>query len=178
MKNYLIFVITYISINFLLLVLFRDSDYIIKRFLIFHIIIILFLFIKGIILFIKNKNSIMDRAKNIKDNWAKQGFISSAFTRSSGHLFFCYIGFVYIFVTLYFFYLLYKGKIHSSNRFVIIFLVFIGFIIALKETYTHFTQCINATQNGVTIPYCDNHYYKYWNCIHNEYYTNEEELPE
>ena len=175
MRNYLIFVITYISINFLLLVLFRDSDYIIKRFLIFHIIIILFLFIKGIVLFIKNKNSINDRAKNIKDKWAKQGFISSAFTRSSGHLFFCYIGFVYIFVTLYFCYLLYKGRIHYSNRFIIIFLVFIGFVIALKETYTHFAQCINASQNGSTIPYCDNHYYKYWNCIHNEYITSEEE---
>lgn len=174
MQKYLIFVITYISVNFILLILFRDSEYIIKRFLIFHIIIILFLLIKGIILFLKNKKDIINRANNIKDKWAKQGFLSSAFTRSSGHLFFCYIGFVYIFVTLYFFYLLYKGKIHPSNRFVIIFLVFIGFIIALKETYTHFTQCINATQNGATIPYCDNHYYKYWNCIHNEYITSEE----
>jgi len=174
MQKYLIFVITYILVNFILLILFRDSEYIIKRFLFFHIIILLLLLIKGIILFLKNKKEIINRANNIKDKWAKQGFLSSAFTRSSGHLFFCYIGFVYIFVTLYFFYLLYKGKIHSSNRFVIIFLVFIGLIIALKETYTHFSQCINATQNGTTIPYCDNHYYKYWNCIHNEYITSEE----
>jgi hypothetical protein len=174
MQKYLIFVITYILVNFILLILFRDSEYIIKRFLICHILILLLLLIKGIVLFVKNKQGIMDRANNIKDKWAKQGFLSSAFTRSSGHLFFCYIGFVYIFVTLYFCYLLYKGKIHPSNRFIIILLVFIGFIIALKETYTHFSQCINATQNGVTIPYCDNHYYKYWNCIHNEYITSEE----
>lgn len=48
-------------------------------------------------------------------------------------------------------------------------------MIALKEAYTQFSQCINATENGATIPYCDDHYYKYWNCIHNEYYTTAEE---
>jgi hypothetical protein len=174
MKNYLIFVLSYISINFILLILFRDSEYIVQRFLYFHIIIILFLLIKGIILFTKNKKSIMERTKNIKDKWAKQGFISAAFTRSSGHNFLCYIGFVYIFITLYFFYLLYKGKIHNSNKFIIIFLIFLGFIISIKETYTHFTQCINSTENNSTIPYCDDHYYKYWNCIHNEYVSSEE----
>ena len=173
MKNYIIFVISYILINFIILILFRDSEYIIQRFLYFHIFIIIFLLIKGIILFINNKKSIMDRSKNIKDKWAKQGFITSAFTRSSGHNFLCYIGFVYIFITIYFFYSLYKGKI--LNKFIIILLISLGFIISIKETFTHFTQCINSTENNSTIPYCDNHYYKYWNCIHNEYYTNEEE---
>ena len=86
-----------------------------------------------------------------------------------------YIGFVYIFVTIYFCYLLYMGRIHPSNRFAIITLIFIGLIIAIKETFAHFSQCINSVNNKTTIPYCDNHYYKYWNCIHNEYYTSEEQ---
>jgi len=55
MQKYLIFVITYILVNFILLILFRDSEYIIKRFLFFHIIILLFLLIKCIIFFLKNK---------------------------------------------------------------------------------------------------------------------------
>lgn len=170
--------IIYISINFLLLILFRNSEYLIKRLLVFHIIFILFLFIKGIVLFIKNKNELMERSKNIKDSGARQGFLASAFNRSSGHGFLCYIGFFYIFISMYFFYLLYKGKIESQNRFIIILIVVTGLAIAIKETYTQFSQCINSTENSSTIPYCDNHYYKYWNCIHNEYYTNEEESSE
>ena len=173
--NYITFVIIYIIVNFILLVIFRNSEYLIKRFLIFHIIILVILFIKGIVLFFKNKKDIINRSKNIQDTSAKQGFLLSAFTRSSGHLFFCYIGFVYIFVTLYFSYLLYMGRIHPSYRFAIITLVFIGLIIAIKETFAHFSQCINSVDNKTTIPYCDNHYYKYWNCIHNEYYTSAEE---
>ena len=173
--NYLTFVIIYLVVNFSLLVLFRNSEYMIKRFLLFHIIILVLLFIKGLILFFKNKKEIDSRSNNIHDKSAKQGFILSAFTRSSGHLFFCYIGFVYIFVTIYFCYLLYMGRIHPSNRFAIITLIFIGLIIAIKETFTHFSQCINSVNNKTTIPYCDNHYYKYWNCIHNEYYTSEEQ---
>ena len=167
--------IIYIIVNFILLVIFRNSKYLIKRFLIFHIIILVILFINGVVLFFKNKKDIINRSKNIQDTSAKQGFILSAFTRSSGHLFFCYIGFLYIFVTLYFSYLLYMGRIHPSNRFAIITLVFIGLIIAIKETYAHFSQCINSVDNKTTIPFCDNHYYKYWNCIHNEYYTSAEE---
>ena len=173
--NYLTFVIIYLVVNFSLLVLFRNSEYMIKRFLLFHIIILVLLFIKGLVFFIKNKKDIINRSNNIQDNSAKQGFILSAFTRSSGHLFFCYIGFVYIFVTIYFCYLLYMGRIHPSNRFAIITLIFIGLIIAIKETFAHFSQCINSVNNKTTIPYCDNHYYKYWNCIHNEYYTSEEQ---
>jgi len=173
--NYITYVIIYLIINFILLVILRDSNYGIKRLLIFHIIILVILFIKGLILFFKNKKDIISRSNNIQDNSAKQGFLLSAFTRSSGHLFFCYLGFVYIFITIYFCYLLYKGKIHPSNRFAIITLVFIGLIIAIKETYAHFSQCINSVDNSTTIPFCDNHYYKYWNCIHNEYYTTAEE---
>ena len=67
------------------------------------------------------------------------------------------------------------GRIYPSNRFVFLFLIFIGLIIAIKETYAHFSQCINSVDNKTTIPYCDNHYYKYWNCIHNEYYTSQEQ---
>jgi hypothetical protein len=174
----MILVITYISVNFLLLILLRDSEYYIKRLLIFHIIVLLFLFIKGIVLFLKNKNKMIEKGQNIKDSGARQGFYASAFNRSSGHGFLCYSAIFYIFVSIYFFYLLYKGKIVSSNSFIIIIIVIVGLMIALKEAYTQFSQCINASQNGATIPYCDNHYYKYWNCIHNEYYTNEEELPE
>jgi len=173
--NYLVFVVIYLIVNFILLVLFRNSEYLIKRLLIFHIIILIFLFIKGLVLFFKNKKDIDSRSNNIHDKSAKQGFLLSAFTRSSGHLFFCYLGFVYIFVTLYFCYLLYMGRIHPSNRFAIITLIFIGLIIAIKETYAHFSQCINSVNNKTTIPYCDDHYYKYWNCIHNEYYTSEEQ---
>ena len=173
--NYLVFVVIYLIVNFILLVLFRNSEYLIKRLLIFHIIILIFLFIKGLVLFFKNKKDIDSRSNNIHDKSAKQGFILSAFTRSSGHLFFCYIGFVYIFVTIYFCYLLYMGRIHPSNRFAIITLIFIGLIIAIKETFAHFSQCINSVNNKTTIPYCDNHYYKYWNCIHNEYYTSQEQ---
>lgn len=77
---------------------------------------------------------------------------------------------------MYFFYLLYKGKIESQNRFIIILIVITGLLIAIKETYTQFTQCINSTENSSTIPYCDNHYYKYWNCIHNEYVSSEESV--
>jgi len=173
--NYLVFVIIYLLVNFTLLVIFRNSEYLIKRLLIFHIIILIFLFIKGLVLFFKNKKDIDRRSNNIHDKSAKQGFILSAFTRSSGHLFFCYLGFVYIFVTIYIFYLLFMGRIHPSNRFVFLFLIFIGLIIAIKETYAHFSQCINSVDNKTTIPYCDDHYYKYWNCIHNEYYTTAEE---
>ena len=168
------FVIIYLVVNFSLLILFRNSEYMIKRFLLFHIFILVLLFIKAVVFFIKNKKDIMNRSNNIKDKWARQGFLSSAFTRSSGHLFFCYIGFVYIFVTLYILYLLYMGRIHPSNRFVILTLIFVGFIISIKETFTHLTQCINSVDNKTTIPYCDNHYYKYWNCIHNEYISSEE----
>ena len=173
--NYLTFVLIYITINFLILILFRDSEYTIKRFLIFHIIILLFLLIKGIVFFFKNNKDIISRSNNIQDNSAKQGFLLSAFTRSSGHLFFCYLGFVYIFISLYFFYLFYKRRIHSSNQFIILFLILSGLIIAIKETYAHFSQCINSVDNKTSIPFCDNHYYKYWNCIHNQYYTTAEE---
>jgi len=173
--NYLVFVIIYLVVNFTLLVIFRNSEYLIKRLLIFHIIILIFLFIKGLVFFFKNKKDIDRRSNNIHDKSAKQGFLLSAFTRSSGHLFFCYLGFVYIFVTIYIFYLLFMGRIHPSNRFVFFFLIFIGLIIAIKETYAHFSQCINSVDNKTTIPYCDNHYYKYWNCIHNEYYMSEEQ---
>jgi hypothetical protein len=173
--NYITYVIIYLIINFILLVIFRNSEYLIKRFLLFHIIILVILFLKGIVLFFKNKKDIINRSNNIQDKSAKQGFLLSAFTRSSGHLFFCYLGFVYIFVTLYFCFLLYKGRIYPSNRFVLITLVFIGLIIAIKETFAHFSQCINSVDNKTTIPFCDNHYYKYWNCIHNEYYTSAEE---
>jgi hypothetical protein len=171
----MILVITYISVNFLLLILLRDSEYYIKRLLILHIIVLLFLFIKGIILLLKNKNKIIEKGQNIKDSGARQGFYASAFNRSSGHGFLCYSAIFYIFVSIYFFYLLYKGKIVTSNRFIIILIVIVGLMIALKEAYTQFSQCINATENGATIPYCDDHYYKYWNCIHNEYYTTAEE---
>ena len=171
----MILVITYISVNFLLLILLRDSEYYIKRLLILHIIVLLFLFIKGIILLLNNKNKIIEKGQNIKDSGARQGFYASAFNRSSGHGFLCYSAIFYIFVSIYFFYLLYKGKIVTSNRFIIILIVIVGLMIALKEAYTQFSQCINATENGATIPYCDDHYYKYWNCIHNEYYTTAEE---
>jgi len=173
--NYLTYVIIYLVINIILLILFRNSEYLIKRFLLFHIIILVILFIKGVVFFFKNKKDIISRSNNIQDKSAKQGFLLSAFTRSSGHLFFCYIGFVYIFVTMYFCYLFYMGRINLSNRFVIMTLIFIGLIIAIKETFAHFSQCINSVDNKTTIPFCDNHYYKYWNCIHNEYYTSAED---
>ena len=172
--NYLTFVIIYLIFNILLLILFRNSEYMIKWFLVFHILILVLLFIKGIVFFFKNKKDIISRSNNIQDTSAKQGFLLSAFTRSSGHLFLCYLGFVYIFITIYIFYLLYMGRIHPSNRFVILSLIFFGLIIAIKETFAHFSQCINSVDNKTTIPYCDNHYYKYWNCIHNEYISSEE----
>ena len=172
--NWIICVIIYISINFILLILFRNSEYFINRLLIFHLLIILGCFIKAIIFFLKNKNEMFKRGQNIKDSGARQGFYASAFNRSSAHFFFCYLGFFYIFVSLYIFYLIYQKKINTSFNNIILIIVICGFIIAIKETYIQFSQCVNSIQNG-SIPYCDNHYYKYWNCIHNEYYTTEEQ---
>ena len=65
MSKWLSVVILYISINFLLLILFRNSEYLIKRLLVFHIIFMLFLFIKGIVFFIKNKNISNAHTNNI-----------------------------------------------------------------------------------------------------------------
>ena len=172
--NWIILVIIYISINFILLIFFRNSEYVIYRLLLFHLVLILACLIKAIIFFLKNKNEMFKKGQNIKDSGARQGFYVSAFNRSSAHFLFCYLGFFYIFISLYVFYLLYQKKINTSYNYIILIIVISGFFIAIKETYTQFSQCINSIQNG-SIPYCDNHYYKYWNCIHNEYYTSAEE---
>jgi len=163
-KRTFIIAISWIILNFFLIIFMRNN---IKPLFFFHLIIIFILFIRALIYNFYCKK---ERSKNpeISNLWAKLGYLSSKFSKSSGHLFYCYLGFFYIFCTFYFCYMLYMGIIKPPGRFYIIVIVFAGFILAIKETFSQFSQCLFSAFNSFSIPFCDNEYHKYWNCIQNE----------
>jgi len=161
------FVIFYLVINFVLMFLMRHN---IRPLAYFHILVIFVLFIWAIVRYVRNRRRLEEGSEKIKDGGARVAYLASAFTRSAGHLFFCYVGFFYLYCFLYFCYLWYNGKLGKNEIFYLKVIILTGFILAVKETFLQFTQCFNAAMfsSSYSIPYCDDHYYKYWNCINNE----------
>ena len=170
-------VIGYIVLNFLLFIIFINR---ILPLAIIHILIIIALLIWALVKYFKNRRENIDeKAEKINDSAAKKGYLFATFTKNSGHLFLCYVGFFYMFCTLYIFYLLFKGKIDREIRLYVIVITLIGLILAIKETVLQFSQCFNAARlKNFTMPECDRHYYKYWDCIQNKSFAIKEEEEE
>lgn len=171
-------VIGYIVLNLILFIVFINR---ILPLAIIHIIIIIVLLILALVNYFKNmKKTIDEKAEKINDLAARKGFLFATFTQNSGHLFLCYIGFFYMFCTLYIFYLIYKREIVPPTRKYIIVITIIGLILAIKETILQFSQCFNsANSSNFTMPECDKHYYRYWNCLQNKSFViNGEEEEE
>lgn len=163
------FVIIYLCLNFLAVIFVKNIRYLFY----FHWVIIFIILIIAIVNKIKNpERKIPDKM----DGASKTAYLVSQYTQNGIHLFFCYLGFFYLYSILYLIVAYFTGR-DMSNYFFISTLI-VGFILALKETILQYSQCIASSLSSFEKPKCDKHYYKYWNCVQNKSFEIQEEEME
>ena len=110
------FVIFYLVLNFVLMVLMRHR---IRPLVYWHILVIICIFILAIVNYVRQREKLREGGERIGDSGARNAYLAAAFSRSAGHLFFCYVGCFYLYSFLYFCYMWYNGMLGKSGTFYI-----------------------------------------------------------
>ena len=166
----IIFILSYLSLNFLLILLLSPSK--INYLLMIHVIIIFILFILSLINIVKKRKR-SDILKKM-DSSSKSSYLFANYVQNAGHILFCYFGFFYLYLILLL--VVYKFKKIKIKRNIIILVLATGFVLAFKETFLQFSQCLTAGFSSFDYPMCDKHYYKFWNCVQNKTFEKKKNL--
>lgn len=160
------FIIFYLIFNFLAVLLFKNIFYLFC----FHWLVIIVLFIYSIINIFRRRTR-EDIAKKYMDKTSKVGYLFANYAQNAGHILFCYLGFFYMYSLLYLLIAYFTKR--NMSKFYIISTFIVGLVVAFKETFLQFSQCIAARTkfSSINSPRCDKHYYNYWNCLQNKTFS-------
>ena len=164
-------VIVYLILNFLAVLFLKNIRYLFYL----HWLILIVILIWSIVFKIKHPNRENTFTKNM-DGATKTGYLISQYSQNGIHVFFCYLGFFYLYSIFYLIVAYFTGR-DMSNYYIISTLI-VGTILATKETILQYSQCIASTISSFDTPKCDKHYYHYWNCVQNKTFEIKEEEEE